>query len=49
MLLLTALIVKNSHILGGICIIFLTKYRMLHLKSFKYQIWALVKRSGKYL
>ena len=49
MSLLTALIVKNSHILAGICFIFLKRYRILNLKNFQYQIWVSVTRSGKYL
>ena len=47
MSLLTALIVKNSHILTGIYFIFLKKLRRPNLKGFEYQIWTLVKTSGK--
>ena len=36
--LLTALIVKNSHILAGIYFIFLKKRRRPNLKCFQYQI-----------
>ena len=45
--LLTALIVKNSHILAEIYLIFLVKCPRLNLKSFQYQIWISVKRSLK--
>ena len=49
MSLLTAFIVKNSHILSGIDFIFLKKSPRPNLKGFQYQIWTLVKRSGKVL
>ena len=47
MSLLTAFIVRNSDILAGIYFIFLRKGPRPNLKSFQYQIWTLVKRSGK--
>ena len=43
--LLTALIVKNSHILIGIYFIFLKKRPRPNLKGFQYQTWTSVKRS----
>ena len=49
MSLLTALIVKKSHILVLVYIIFLEKHRILNLKGFQYQIWTSVKKLGKYL
>ena len=49
MSLLTALILKYSHIFPGIYFIFLKKYYILNLKCFQYQISASVKRSEKYL
>ena len=45
MSLLTAFIVKNSHVFAGIY--FLKKSATPYLKGFQYQIWALVKRSEK--
>ena len=47
MSLLTAFIVKNSHILTGIYAIFLKKGPRPNLRGFQYQIWTLVKRLGK--
>ena len=44
---LTALIIKNSHILAGIYFIFLKKGLTPNLKGFLCQIWTLVKRSEK--
>ena len=49
MTLLTAFIVKNSHILAEILFIFLKKGPRTNLKDFQYQIWTLVKRSEKLL
>ena len=40
MSLLTALIVKNSHILAGIYFIFLKKRPRPNLKGFQYQTWT---------
>ena len=47
MSLLTALIAKKSHVLAGIYFFFLKKRLRPNLKSFQYQIWTSVKRSGK--
>ena len=44
---LTALIVKNNHILDGIYFIFLKKRPRQNLKDFQYQIWTSVKRLEK--
>ena len=49
MSILTALIVKNSHIMPGIYLIFLSRRLRPSLKSFQYQICISVKKSGKYL
>ena len=49
MSLLTALIVKNSHILAGIYVIFLKRRPRPNLKGFQYQLWTLEKRSKKWL
>ena len=49
MSLLTTFIVKNSHILTETYFIFLKKGLRSNLKGFQYQIWTLVKRSGKVL
>ena len=46
---LTALIVKNSHILAGICFIFQKAFPRSNLKGFQYQIWISVERSAKLL
>ena len=48
MSLLTALIVKNSHILAWSWL-FQKKCHRSNLKGFQYQIWKSVKRSGKWL
>ena len=47
MYLLTAFIVKNSHIFAGVYFIFLKKGPRPNLKGFQCQIWTLVKRSEK--
>ena len=47
--LLTAFVVKNSHILAGIYFIFLKNGPIPNLQGFQYQIWTLVKRSQKQL
>ena len=47
MSILTALIVKNSHILAGIYFVFLTKRPRPNLKGFENQIWTSLKRSEK--
>ena len=47
MSLLTALIVKNSHILAGIYFAFLKKRPRLNLKGFQYQLWTSMKTSEK--
>ena len=47
MSLLTAFIIKNSHILAEILFIFLKKGPRPNLKDFQYQIWTLVKRFEK--
>ena len=47
MSLLTALSIKNSHILAAIYFIFLKKFRRPNLKSFQYQICTSVKKSEK--
>ena len=44
---LTAVIVKNSHILDGIYFVFLKKRPRPNLKGFQIQIWTSVKRSGE--
>ena len=49
MTLLTALVVKNSHIQAGIYFIFLNKCPKTNLKVFQYQISTTVKRSEKHL
>ena len=49
MSLLTALFVKNSHILAEIYFIFLKKCPRSNLKGFQYHIWTSVKRLGKSL
>ena len=49
MSLLTAFIVKNSHILAGIYFIFLKKGPGPNSKGFQCQIWTSVKRSEKQL
>ena len=46
MSLLKTLIVKTSHILGGIYFISLKKPPKQNFKDFKYQIWTSVKRLG---
>ena len=46
MSLLKTLIVKTSHILGGIYFISLKKAPKPNFKDFKYQIWTSVKRLG---
>ena len=47
MSLITALIVKNSHILAGIYFIFAKNCPRPNLKGFQYPIWTSVNRSGK--
>ena len=47
--LLTAPIVKNSHILTEVYFIFLKKRPGANLKAFSYRIWTSVKRSEKEL
>ena len=49
MYLLTALIVRNGHILARIYFIFLKKLPRLNLKGFQYQIWTSVAKLGKKL
>ena len=49
MSLLTALTVKNSHILTGIYFIFLKICSKPNLKVFRYQVWTSVKSSEKKL
>ena len=43
--LLTALTIKNSHIVAGIYFIFLNKLPRPNLKDFQYQMWTSVKSS----
>ena len=45
--LLTALILKNCHILAGVHCIFIKQCPRSNLKGFQYQIWTPVKRSAK--
>ena len=47
MSLLTAPIVRNSHILAGIYFIFPKKCSRPNLKDFQYQIWTSLKRLEK--
>ena len=47
MSLLTSSVVQNSHISAGIYFIFLKRSPRPNLKGFQFQIWTLVKRSGK--
>ena len=47
MSLLTALIVKNGHILAVIYFIFLKKRPRLNLKGFQLEIWTSVRNSEK--